>query len=94
MVIKRKYPELEQREFGIISDLYNHGGKKAYKKYVGRLRRSIGNKLAQMGRDSEARRLRAENNLENLKKLTKENENLANSLIESSKKEKGRNYSR
>ena len=86
MIIKRKYPELEQREFGIMSsDLYSHGGKKTYKKYIGRLRRSIGNKLAQMGRDSEARRLKAENNLEKLRKLTKENENLANSLVESSK---------
>lgn len=27
MIIKRKYPKLEQREFGIMSDLYSHGGK-------------------------------------------------------------------
>jgi hypothetical protein len=36
---------IEQREFGILSDVVRSGVKRSYKKYVGRARRSIGNKL-------------------------------------------------
>lgn len=41
------FPDLtiEQREFGILSDVVRSGVKRSYKKYVGRARRSIGNKL-------------------------------------------------
>ena len=46
MIIRRKYYsaplELEQREFGILSDLRHSGVKRVYKKYVGRARKENG----------------------------------------------------
>lgn len=45
MIIKRKYytdyEELDQKEFGIVSDLYHSTPKKVYKKYVGRARSKV-----------------------------------------------------
>lgn len=54
IILKRKlYSEFnpEQREYNIIEDLYHSGGKRTVKKYVGRVRRGIGNKLSQSFRD-------------------------------------------
>lgn len=45
MIIKRKYytdyEELDQKEFGIVSDLYHSTPKKVYKKYAGRARSKV-----------------------------------------------------
>ena len=40
-----KEGKLKEKEFGIVSDLYHSGLNRTYKKYVGRARRSLGNKL-------------------------------------------------
>lgn len=37
--------EIEQREYGLLSDITHSGLNRTYKKYIGRARRSIGNKL-------------------------------------------------
>lgn len=42
---------LEQREFGILSDVVNSGVKRSYQRYAGKARRSIGNKLKDSIRD-------------------------------------------
>lgn len=48
MIIRRKYYSplsLEQREYNVLSELYHSGGKRVYKKYVGKLRRALGNRI-------------------------------------------------
>ena len=51
MIIRRKYysdftsSELEQREYGIVSELHHSGAKRVYKKYVGRARKKLAQKI-------------------------------------------------
>lgn len=45
MIIKRKLYLEEQREYGLLSDITHSGIGRTYKKYIGRARRSIANKL-------------------------------------------------
>lgn len=83
IILKRQlysYIELEQREYNIISDLYHSGIKRTYKKNVGRIRRSIGNKLTDSATKQREKANRSAKVVENLEKLVKENKGLTDKL--------------
>ena len=61
--------EPEQREYNIISDLYYSGRKRTTKKYIGRVRRSIGDKLSKSFRNVGASEHKAERLARDLKKV-------------------------
>ena len=79
---------LEQREFGILSDVVNSGVKRSYQKYVGKARRSIGNKLKDSIRD-DMRKANLANNYAHSNKIV--NGEVEKNLIRYSK---GKNNSR
>lgn len=49
-----KEGKLKEKEFGVVSDLIHSGLPRTYKKYVGRARRNLGNKIGRsIGKDAE-----------------------------------------
>lgn len=62
MIIRRKYPS--QKEFGITDEIGRHGFKKVYKKYVGRARKLIGDRIARGMRKDIINNQRAGNRME------------------------------
>lgn len=51
--------EIQQRQYGLLSDLNHSGIRRSYKKYVGRVRRSVGNLL-------EEKIIKSDENLRNI----------------------------
>ena len=80
MIILRKYPEEEQKEFSILSEISQLGLKKGTKNYIRKQKRNAVNKLIQNKRDFLAKTKKAERKLNNLRKETIENDLIADNL--------------
>ena len=78
--------ELEQREFNILGDIYRSGFKRTGKKYIGKSRRSIGDKLAQMGRNQKAANIKARRKLMEMDQVAESNKDLGIKLAKEANK--------
>ena len=88
IILKRMYySEIEQKEFNVISDIYHSGLKRTYKKQVGKIRRNIGDKLAQKYRDIGAKGSKLGRKTEKLKKEDplRGNREIAEKLVKEAK---------
>lgn len=64
MIIRRKISFPQQREFGVINEMRRHGPKRVYKKYIGRARKFVGDKIAKRIRKDIIDNQRAGNRME------------------------------
>ena len=78
--------ELEQREFNILGDIYRSGFKRTGKKYIGKARRSIGDKLAQMERNQKAANIKAGRKLMEMDQVAESNKDLGINLAKEANK--------
>lgn len=78
--------ELEQREFNILGDIYRSGFKRTGKKYIGKARRSIGDKLAQMERNQKAANIKAGRKLKEMDQVAESNKDLGIKLAKEANK--------
>lgn len=86
MIIKRQYYRSEQREYSVISELYHSGGKRVYKKYVGRARKKLAQKMSDIADKQKINVILASRKLGDIKEITPENKPLGRHIAKEANK--------
>ena len=87
IVLKRQlYSQLEQREYNIISDIYHSGIKRTKKKYIGRIRRSAGDKITKKLRNNRTKHARSDRKFEDIYENKKSDKVLGRKLAREANK--------